>query len=279
MDLKIIFVYCLCDDVLKLLTIKDNSQCRMCTAEIMTVGVVAALFHGGNIAAARRFLKLCNYIPNILSHSRLHRRLMAIPTEIWEAVFAILKHTLGALFPTTEFAVDSCPLLACQPCRSWRCKLYHGKQYLGYCAAKKLQYYGLKIHLIVSGKGVIVEFLITPASCADISALKQMNIDLPEHSVLYGDRAYSSASFEAELQEQANIALIPQRKRAAKNQHPGYLRFLQASGRKVVETVFSQIARIMPRSFAVRTANGLHLRIMLLLLAYTVDRFIPNLAP
>ncbi len=171
----------------------------MCAAEIMTVGVVAALFHGGNIAAARRFLKLCNYIPNMLGHSRLHRRLMAIPIEIWEAIFTILKETLNALFPTTTFAVDSCPLLACQPCRSWRCKLYHGKQYLGYCAAK--------------------------------------------------------------------------------NQHPGYLRFLQSSGRKVVETVFSQIARIMPRAFVVRTAKGLHLRIMLMLLAYTVDRFIPNLAP
>lgn len=145
--------------------------------------------------------------------------------------------------------MDSCPLLACQPCRSWRCKLYRGKQYLGYCAAKKLQYYGLKINLIVSENGVIVEFFITPASCADISALKQMNIDLPEHEVLYGDRGYSSASFEAELHEQANIALVPQRKRAAKNQHPGYLKFLQASKRKVFEAVFSQIARIMPRFF------------------------------
>ena len=102
MDLKIIFIYCLCDDVLKLLSIKDDSQCQMRTAEIMTVGVVAALFHGGNIAAARRFLKLCNYIPNILSHSRLHRRLMAIPSDVWETIFAILKETLNTLFPTTE---------------------------------------------------------------------------------------------------------------------------------------------------------------------------------
>ena len=114
----------------------------------------------------------------------------------------------------------------------------------------------------------------------DIVLQKSCNIPKPpEHSVLYGDRAYSSASFEAELQELGNIALIPQRKRAAKNQHPGYLRFLQSSGRKVVETVFSQIARIMPRAFVVRTAKGLHLRIILMLLAYIVNRFIPNLTP
>ena len=143
MDLKIIAVYCICDDVLNILNIKDNQQCLISSAEVMTVGIVSALFYGGNIVAAREFLKIGNYIPNILSHSRLHRRLLAIPQELWNAVFSILRETLHYLFPSTEFAVDSCPVLACQPCRSWRCKLYQGKQYLGYCAAKKLHYYGL----------------------------------------------------------------------------------------------------------------------------------------
>ncbi len=44
MDLKIIFVYCLCDDVLNLLNIKDDKQCQMSTVEVMTTGIVAALF-------------------------------------------------------------------------------------------------------------------------------------------------------------------------------------------------------------------------------------------
>ncbi len=96
--------------------------------------------------------------------------------------------------------------------------------------------------------------------------------------MLYADRAYNSLAFEAELRN-LNLMLIPQRKRASKNQHSGYLRFLQASGRKVVETVFSQISRIMPRSFSERTASGFHLRIVLLLLAYTVHRFTPALTP
>ncbi len=62
MDLKIIFVYCLCDDALNLLNIKNDKQCQMSTVEIMTTGIVAALFHGGNVQAARQFLKFCNYI-------------------------------------------------------------------------------------------------------------------------------------------------------------------------------------------------------------------------
>ena len=82
------------------------------------------------------------------------------------------------VFPSNEFAVDSCPLLACQPCRSWRCQLYQGKEYLGYCASKKLYFYGLKLHLIVSENGII------PAAKADITALKEMLIDLPKGAVL-----------------------------------------------------------------------------------------------
>jgi hypothetical protein len=54
----------------------------MRNAEIMTVGVVSALFYGGNIQASRQFLKLCKFLPNILSHSRLHRRLTAIPIDV-----------------------------------------------------------------------------------------------------------------------------------------------------------------------------------------------------
>jgi IS5 family transposase len=248
MDLEIILIYCLCDDVLTLLHINDDPQCQMSSAEVMTTGIVAALFYGGNIQLSRKFLKLCGYIPKILSHSRLHRRLLRISKETWEAVFAILKCLLTTLFPTREFAIDSCPLPVCQPCRSWRSKLYHGKQYLGYCASKKLHYFGLKIHLIVSEHGVIIEFLLTPASYADISALKCMPIDLPEGSVLYGDRAYNSSAFEEELEEMAHIFLVPQRKRKAKKQHSGPIQFLQKYRRKVIETTFSQIARLMPSS-------------------------------
>ncbi len=279
MDLKIVAVYCFCDDVLKALSVKNDAQCRMTSAEIMTVGIVSALFYHGNIQLTIRFLKLCRYMPNMLSHSRLHRRLLAIRQEHWDAVFMLLRNTLTILFPSQEFAVDSCPLPVCQHCRSWRCKLYSGKEYLGYCAAKKLHYYGLKIHLIVSATGIIMEFLLTPASYADITSLKQMNLDLPEHSVLYGDKAYNSQSFEDEVKEAIDLHLVPQRKHSAKRQYAGYLQFLQRSRRKVIETVFSQIAGLMPRFFRVRSAIGLQLRIFLLLLAHTVHRLLPDLTP
>jgi hypothetical protein len=90
--------------------------------------------------------------------------------------------------------------------------------------------------------------------------------------------AYNSQILENELLEIANVQFIPQRKQKAKKQHLKYLQFIQKSGRKIVETVFSQIARCMPRFFRVRSAAGLHLRVILILLAYTIHRFIPDFA-
>jgi hypothetical protein len=47
MDSRIIFVYCLCDDLLKTLGHREDPQCRVSDAEILTVALVAALDFGG----------------------------------------------------------------------------------------------------------------------------------------------------------------------------------------------------------------------------------------
>ena len=191
---KTIISFTVCDDLLKSLNIQDDKQCRMSSSEVMTVGIVAALFYGGNIQTARKFLSLSNLIPKMISHCRLIRRLLEIPQYIWQAAFYLIRQLLGLIQKPTDYIVDSCPLPVCHPCRSWRCKIYKGKEYLGYCAAKKLRYYGLKLHIIVSENGLIMEFMFSPASWADIKALKNMQLDIPP-SYLFADKAYTSYEF------------------------------------------------------------------------------------
>jgi hypothetical protein len=71
-------MFCLCDDFLKANGYCDDGQCRVSTAEIMTVPLVAAAFLGGNLALTRRFLVLHGYFKHDLSASRFCRRLHAI---------------------------------------------------------------------------------------------------------------------------------------------------------------------------------------------------------
>ena len=45
----------------------------MTDAEVTTTAIVAAIDFRGNLEKARPFLKMYNYIPNILSKSRFNR--------------------------------------------------------------------------------------------------------------------------------------------------------------------------------------------------------------
>ncbi len=148
-------------------------------------------------------------------------------------------------------------------------KLYKGEEYLGYCASKKLKYYGLKIHVLISINGIPIEFRFTPASFHDGRTLRRFDLDLKEGSSIYADKAYNSDEFEKELENVDNILLFPQRKRNMKKQY----RFLKKHQinykRKRVETTFSQILKMFPRSICARTSRGFELRIFLFMLAYT----------
>jgi hypothetical protein len=73
MDIRIVAVFCLCDDMLKAINHKDDPQCRMTDVEVMTTAIIAALDYGGNLEKARRMLKREGYIPDMLSKSRFNR--------------------------------------------------------------------------------------------------------------------------------------------------------------------------------------------------------------
>ena len=53
MDTRIILVYCLCNDLLKVLRHCEDVQCQWRDAEVMTVAFAAALYYDGNFVDAR----------------------------------------------------------------------------------------------------------------------------------------------------------------------------------------------------------------------------------
>ena len=68
----------------------------------------------------------------------------------------------------------------------------------GYCATKKLHYYGVKLHVIGQyEKGslpVPIGLSLTDAGTADIKVLDDMEQDFPEGSRVFADKAYQRGS-------------------------------------------------------------------------------------
>ena len=178
MDEQITAVFTITSDLLRAMKHDENPQCVMSDAEVMTTAIVATLYFGGNFELPRALLKQKQYIPRILSRSRFNRRLHRIKAKFL-ALFALLAEQWKALNANSIYNIDSFPISVCDNYRIKRNKLYGDKMYRGYIASKKRYFYGLKVHIMVTQTGEPVEFFLTPASFADVSATPLYDYDLP----------------------------------------------------------------------------------------------------
>ena len=269
LDTQAILIYVICDEVLKILKIKDDPQALMSNAEVMTFCILAAKLHTGNHSLARWSCRQARFFPNILSASRLNRRTRQIPMSVWVAVFRFC----ALIFQRgSEYAVDSFPISVCQKSRIDRRKLFRGEEYLGFSASKKSYFCGVRLHLIVTMEGRPIEMTFSPGSESDLNILWSMELDLPIDSILYADGAYSCFELEDLLREDEKITLMPKRGKAIKNRRwaPETQKRI-SSRRQIVETAFSCIAALLPRSLIVRTEQGFWVRVMGALLGYCIS--------
>lgn len=267
-------MFCLCDDFLKANGCCDDKQCRVSTAEVMLVPLVACTYFGGNLALARRFLVGHGYFKHDLSASRFCRRLHAIAKELWRSLFRLLGEVFVRCNPTSSYIVDSLPVPVCDNIRIRNCKLWAGaakESYRGCIASKRRFCFGLKVHLLVTGQGEPVEFVLLPGSCADITAFKSLDLDLPAGSLIHADRAYNDYGEEDLLAAAAGIVLQPQRKKNSKRPLPLCQEFLGKPIRQRIETAFSQITHLFPKHIHAVTANGFVLKVVCFLLAYSLQ--------
>lgn len=270
MDTQIILIYCLCDDLLKAMRHREDGQCQMSDAEVMTVALVAARYFGGNFTLARQMLSEHGYVPHMLDKSRFSRRLHRIKPLLL-TLFALLGEHVKQLNEESVYLIDTFPIAACDNYRIPRARLYRHERYRGYVASKKRYFYGLKLHLLVTPQAEPVEFFLTPGSCSDTEGLDWFDFDLPTGSQLYGDKAYNDYELEDVLQT-AGLHLLPIRKRNTKRPLPPWLHYLQAHARKAVETAGSLLERLMPKHIHAVTPEGFELKVVLFVLALSISR-------
>jgi hypothetical protein len=274
MDDTIITTYYLCEEFLKAVGHHDDRQVRLSTAEVMSVALVAAAFFGGNLEASRLFLDEYGYIEKAISKSRFNRRLHAIDSSIWQTLFDLLAEVFKHNNATRSYVVDSFPVAVCDNIRIRRCKLYppqeHGEAFRGYIASKRRYFYGLRVHLVLSGEGEPVEFSLAAGSEADIAVFKELGLELPEGSIICADKAYTDYHYE-DLLEEVGLHLKAQRKKRSKRPMPAWEKFLGKPIRQYIETVFSTLSAMFSRKIHAVTPKGFELKIVCFLLAFSIQ--------
>ena len=288
MDDTIVTIYCLCEDFLKAVRHRDDPQTRLSTAEVMTVPLVAATFFGGQIEKTRRFLYEYGYMPNMISKSHLNRRIHAVEPALWRVLFELLAQAFKQRNdPDQTYAVDSLPVPVCDNIRIRRCRIYPPEQeeaaaahdeeiapkrksFRGYIASKRRYFYGLRVHLVVTGAGEPVEFALAAGSEADVTIFKDLELDLPEGSIILADKAYTDYDYE-DLLSEVGLRLKAQRKKNSKRPRPMWEEFLGKPIRRYIETVFSRLTSLFPKKIHAVTPRGFELKIVCFLLAFSIQ--------
>jgi hypothetical protein len=112
---------------------------------------------------------------------------------------------------------------------------------VGYVASKKQWVFGYKLYLLVTQAGVILDFVLAPASVPELQAGVEL---LEEHTDLAarGDKAFVSAPARERLRAENRVDLLTLPRRNQRRQPPGALRRLFNRARRVIETVNGQLA-------------------------------------
>jgi len=158
-------------------------------------------------AFADQYLR--SWFPALPSYKAFNNRL----NRLSEAFKAVAAHSFSTFIPAGCDAnvslLDSMPIITCSGKR--KAKVAAEITDKGYCSAKSLFYYGLKLHtLAFYGKKRLPfpeQVVITPASENDLNFFKQDWGNITNRT-FYGDKIYNDLEFFKDLAINANSTML-----------------------------------------------------------------------
>ena len=264
-------LYCITDDLLKAVGHREDSRRLMCDAEVLTTALTAALYFGGNIEHARRFMVGTGLMPRMLSRSRLNRRLHAVAD-----LALTLFHQLGAVLKeastSTRYLLDSFPVPVCDNIRISRSRVVKGEHWRGRAAAHRRYFYGVRVQVVTTEEGVPVELAFLPGSASDVRGLEVLPLSLPAGSELFMDSGYTDYGAEDTARDLDGVTFSVQRKRNSKRWDEPWRAYYKQLMRKRIETVFSQIKAMFPRHIHAVSFRGFLMKLSFFVFAFAMDK-------
>jgi hypothetical protein len=267
---EITAIYAISDDLLKAIGHTEDCRTQMSDAEVITTALVAARFFGGNHKQACDYLREHGYMPKMLDPSRFSRRLHRLFLPLLD-LFDYLGMILKSINPNTEYLLDSFPVPICDNIRISRARLVHSEDYRGYIASKKRYFYGIRVQLLGTRDGIPVEFAFLPGEAHDTRGLKALPLNLPDGSSVYADAGYTDYWAEDDLKEADDISLEVMRKRNSQRPDTPWVAYIKQCTRHYLETVFSGITSLFPKSIHAVTIDGFLLKVATFIIVFTLE--------
>ena len=212
--------------------------------------------------------------PNLIHRCNFNRRRKILAPYL-QQINQVLADRMNE--SENAFIVDSIPVPICRIAREKSSKVcrenFETAPDKGYSAVNKAWYFGYKLHLVTSAKGVFHSMDLSKASVHDIHYLNDIKHSGLNNCTLIGDKGYLSKTYQTDLFNTVRIDLKTPMRNNQQNKErfePIFRRF-----RKRIETLFAQLCDqfMLKRNYA-KTIAGLSVRILTKLTAITCLQFI-----
>jgi hypothetical protein len=210
--------------------------------------------------AKEHLKKYCEHLPSYKQFCLRVNKLAPVFAELCNAELKSKPKT------SKTHLADSAPVVIAKGSRSKGARAASGLCDKGYCASKKMWYYGVKIHFLAEERLHSVpiprEILVTNSSEHDLPAGKLL-LENAEDIEVFADKAYIDDDWGYDLQLYG-VQLNTPFKERSKNQIPlddgecAWNAFV-SSRRQQIESLFSQVSRLtgIQNAGGVRSENGL----------------------
>ena len=220
--------------------LSPGAKSEMSDSEIMTLALMMDYLPFPGETQFIGFIR-ANYrewFPNLLSQSQFNRRLRGIG-KMLEALRRTWVMQLGGE-NATSFVIDTKPIPVMGYRRSKRRSDFDGSAGYGYCAARKMKYFGYKLVILSTLKGLPIAYELVSVNTDERQAVEGV-LKAVRHCDVYGDKGFVGRDWQEQIARSTGNQIWTIHRENQKHQHSSSLKRLIAKVRQRIEGVFHEI--------------------------------------
>lgn len=276
-DEMFLIVFCVIDELYNQL-VPDSVRYRpghdrieFTDSEVITLSIMQeALSNDSELSFHRIVRKDHGHLfPKLLERSRYHRRRKAL----LGVELHLLRHLMTMLGRLAAWLVlDSAPVETVAFVRSQSGKASIPEATYGYIPSKKRYFFGFRLHLLITNRGAVIDFVLSPADVGERAVAEHL-LSFRAGARVLADNGYSGPWLANLFGRRGGRLWFGQRaSQPARSKAAARLRRFQRGKRALIETVFSMLAdQFSVETTRSRSLLGLKTRVAAKLLSYNVS--------
>ena len=211
--------------------------------------------------------------PDMVDQSQFNRRSRALRL-IMDKLRCHFADELGTQLASL-YVLDTEPVPVVGYKRSKKNSDFFGSAEYGYCASKKLHYWGYKCVMLVTADGTPVAFELVPANTDERDAAEEVLRAANPGSIALGDKGFIDEERQEDWKKRYGVTVYTYKRKNQDEQNPPIVQHLLSKNRRQIETTFSSLDRVEGlEDHGAKTVLGLATRTIAKVAAYTFRKYL-----